>query len=503
MANPIASAAKSLLGSALQIVLPKGKPAEAGTAVTNTYNASAVDQVLGAPDYRSHLKNLFDTRQAENSQDLMRELFKQDPDVSAAVFAYLTVADTQPVFLVKTPDGQLDPAGQQTLQNLLTVLTTRMDYSTGFLRKPSMRAICEELRYMLLLRGGIAAELVVNKEFFPTELRQVDTATLEWKEPSPGRYVPEQKPAGGGNNISLDIPTFFVSFFRRDPTNIYTESTFVSAINTIAARQQVINDLYRIMQMTGYPRMEVTVLEEVILKNCPADIKTDEAKKTRYVNTVIAQIQAAVTSLRPDQAFVHTDSVQPGIMNERAPGMAIDINSVIGVLNAQNQAALKTMATVIGRGESGVNTASVEARVFSMNAEAVNGPIAELLSGLLTLGLRFHGSLSMVECYFRPVEMRSDLELEPQYTMRASRLMTDLSLGLITDAEYTLEMYGRLPLPGATPLSGTGFMQSNPASVDTEKVSPNSDPLGRSIAPEGGTKAARSGATKKPQQKPR
>ena len=69
--------------------------------------------------------------------------------------------------------------------------------------------------------------------------------------------------------------------------------------------------------------------------------------------------------------------------------------------------------------------------------------------------------------------------------MRASRLKQDLSLGIIGDDEYHLEMYGRIRPEEAPELSGTGFMESSTITVDEEKVTPNSDPLGRSLSPEG------------------
>ena len=61
----------------------------------------------------------------------------------------------------------------------------------------------------------------------------------------------------------------------------------------------------------------------------------------------------------------------------------------------------------------------------------------------------------------------------------------DLSDGIITDIEYTLEMYGRLPNPDASPLSGTGFVGENgTATLHPSDVSANADPLGRSQSPE-------------------
>lgn len=478
----------------LNIVLPK-RTNPAGTAVTETFNETSSGSVLALPAFREHLTDLFDTRATLDSRSLIQEMFKHDPDMSATVHAFLTMADTTPVFLVRDENRQLDPAGQELLNKILTAFTTRMDYSKGFKIVPSLQSIAESCRYMLLLRGALGAELVISKEFFPTEFRMIDMGKVEWFERAAGQYTPQQTTLSG-KKISLDVPQFFATWFRQDPTTIYSYSPFVSAINTIAARQQVINDLYRIMQVTGYPRMEITVLEEVLMKNAPADSKTTKAAREAYLNAQLSAIQGVISSLRPNQAFIHTDSVQTGVMNEKSPAMAIDITSVINTLNSQNQAGLKVMATIIGRGESGVNTASVEARVFSLSAQALNGPIGDLWSQAFTLALRLHGSTSFVECFFQPVEMRSDTELETQKLVRAQRLKEDLSLGLITDEEYHLWVHNRLPPSGVPKLSGTNFQQSGNAGVDVTALSPNGDPVGRAASAPGGNKGARDNKSK-------
>lgn len=487
--------------SVLKVLLPK-RSNPSGSALTNTYNPSSTQNTLSLPAYRDHLTDIFSSRSADDSRTLMKSLFVNDPDVSASVNAFLTVSNTDPVFIARDVDGLIDREAQKTLNQLLLALTTRFDYSKGFDWRPSLRQICENMRYMILLRGGVSAELVLDKTLLPTEIRQVDLATIEWFEKLPGKFTPQQTPAGSSTKILLDIPTFFVSFFRRDPTSIYTTSPFVSSINTVAARQQVINDLYRIMQLTGFPRLEITVMEEVLRKNAPASVKQDSEKLAQYINDQMSGIRATVSNIRPDQAFVHTDSVEASMLNDAKPANSLNIDSIINTLNAQNQAALRTVATILGRGESGVNTASVEARIFSMNAEEINEPVAEIWSQIMTMLIRLHGfEDSHVTCRFKAVELRPQLELEPNLMIKASRLKQDLSLGVITDDEYHLEMYGRIRPDDAPELSGTGFLDSGggtaPADVgNAQDISPNQDPLGRSLAPSG-TKAVKSNGVKK------
>ena len=486
--------ATNIAESVKQIFLPKKKTKPDGTSYTSTYNPTSTGTALSLPQFRNHLIDIFTSRQASDSRTLLKDLVKYDPDVSAAIHAYLTLSSTTPRFFVYNQDGQLDPQGQSDFQAVLGGLVRQNDYTFGFAFTKSIMEIAEDLRYMVLLRGSCAGELVFNKLLQPDDVRLVDPVQIEWYEAKPGQYKPRQKPPGANTDIDLDIPNFFVKNYRQNPTEIYSESMFVSAINTIAARQQVINDLYRIMQKTGYPRIDISVAEEVLRKNFPAGIKTDEKLISQWINARLNEIVSQVNSLRADSAFIHMDSVDTKILNEKGPGASLNVTDIISVLNSQNQAALKVVATVIGRGESGVNTASVEARIFSMSADSLNRPIADIFSDMFTLAMRLSGFEGYVVCMFDPCELRPETELEPMKTLKQARLLENLSLGLITDDEYHIQMFGRPAPSESTPLAGTGFM--HPVDSNAAQVSPNSDPLGRSLSPEG-AKSAGSDSVKK------
>lgn len=481
----MASILSKLLGKPTKV-----KATGVSQASSPTYSSSSSSNVLSLPSYREHLTNLYDNRLTASSQDLIKDLATSDSDVSATINAYCTVANTKPLFTVKTPEGEHDLDGQQLLVQLWKMMTQQLDYTKGFQFRQAFYQMCADWRYMLLIRGGIASELVFGKGMLPQEVRTIDLKTIRWYEQKPGEYKPVQVASGSSQEISLDIPTFNCSFYRRNPLGIYTNSPFISAINTIAARQQVINDLYRIMQITGYPRIDVEVAEEVLMKNAPADVKTSPEKMRKYLDERLSDIASGISSIRADQAFIHYDAAKAKILNDKNPGAALDIQPIIKVLDAQNQAALKVVSPVIGRGEAGVNTASVEARIFSLNADEINFPLAEMLSNISTMMLNSQGRASIVDVTFKPSELRPADELEPMLAVKAARLRQDLSDGIITDAEYTLMMYHRHPNSAATPLSGTGFMTQT-VNVATDQISPNSDPLGRSVSPSG-TEAAKS-----------
>lgn len=483
------------LDGMVQVLLPKGKGTRGGVSIPPKYLENR--PIMTASAYRQHLTDLMTSRTAGDSRTLLNDLVNHDPDVSAAVHAYLTVAGSADMVITAYNDaGDVDPDGIMKANRLLDAVTVTNDYTQGYSNKAARTALVNQHRYMMLLRGSSAAEIILDKTYVPVDLRLVDTSTLRWSQPLPGKYLPEQKPAGSNVFVSLDVPTFFHSSYHQNPTDLYTFSPFVAAINTIAARTEVINDLYRIMKQVGFPRMDIEVLEEVLIANAPPAFRMDPEKMREFVDNEVNKIRITMQNVTADQTFVHSNVVQAKILNDKNPGAGMQIQGVIDVLDSQNQAALKVMPTVVGKSDN-ATTASTEARLFAMSADALNQSVAELLSSVLTFGARLGGYAGRIEVRFRSVEMRPVLELEPQLTMRGARLRTELSLGTITDIEYHMELFGRPPPAGAPTLSGTNFLSASAAAsaVNTNNISPNNDSLGRSMAPPGG-KAAKSNATK-------
>lgn len=468
-----------------EFILPKKKEKAGGTSYTDTFNPDRKDETLDLPDYIEHLNDIAETRLTEKSIELIEELMHTDPDVSAALNAYLTTSDTEMLYKVVDSAGETSLDGQKLLESIMYKIFDISDYSLGFQAKPSLREFLEGLRYMLLMRGAIGCELVFDKTAQPYEIRNVDMNTIKFKETASGTFKPVQE-TDTVKDLSLDIPTFFTARYKQNPTSPYNYSFFTSAINTIAARQVVINDLYRIMKVVGYPRITLKVFEEVIKNRAPKKLQNDPEAFNTWMNSNLRAIANKFDGIRPDQPFAHTDSVEPAILNQRQPGSGLQVSEIIDTLNAQNQAGLKVVATVLGRGESGVNTASVEARIFTLSAESVNGPIADIMSRILTLALRMGGFDGKCKVWFRHAELRPDLELESLRIQKQTRLLKDLSLGKISDEYYNIEMYGFLPPDGAAELSGTFFLNSpsqDPQVEDEDFVFDQGSPNGNQANP--------------------
>lgn len=125
----------------------------------------------------------------------------------------------------------------------------------------------------------------------------------------------------------------------------------------------------------------------------------------------------------------------------------------------------KTPPTVLGHHKSSSNVSSTEALLFLKQVEgSVQLKLNELYSRMLTLAVRLTGIDCYVEFSYDPINLRPEMELEAFKAQKQSRLLESLSLGIISDEEYHLEMHGRLPPEGYEPLSGTRFKSKEPSS---------------------------------------
>jgi hypothetical protein len=118
----------------------------------------------------------------------------------------------------------------------------------------------------------------------------------------------------------------------------------------------------------------------------------------------------------------------------------------------------KAMPSVLGHGTQSANIASTETMLFTKSVEGVvTLKLNEIYSRTLTLALRLFGLDVYAEFRYDSVDLRPESELEAFKSTKQSRLLEQLSLGLISDDEACIALTGHLPPAGYTKLSGTMF----------------------------------------------
>ena len=95
--------------------------------------------------------------------------------------------------------------------------------------------------------------------------------------------------------------------------------------------------------------------------------------------------------------------------------------------------------------------------LFLKHADIVRRKLNEFWSRMFTLAVRLFGNDVYIDFQYAQIDLRPTAELEAYRAMYQSRILEQLSLGLVSDEEACVLLTGQLPPAGMAPLSGTMF----------------------------------------------
>jgi len=458
---------------------PKVKPNLQGfpSYLKTTRTSSAF---LPINDRRLSSTDILGVRNQADTPHVLRELIASTPDLSAAVFAYLRIAITDGYSAVaKNTDGTFNPEATALLQSLLVRFDVLPDYSVGYTGSGSMRSYSESLGKELLTYGAMSAELVMGKDRLPARIQPLSVMNIKFVADA-DRLKPVQYIAG--QQIDLDIPTFFYTALDQDLLEPYSNSPFESAIQPVLFSQSFMNDIQRIVKRAIHPRLEITVDEDKFRKNLPAEVQHDETKLADYRTSFITELQGKINGLNPEDALVYFDTLGIGYLNNGNTSLSTEYDVLSSMADAKLATGAKTLPAILGHGAGSSNIASTETMLFMKNAAgAVQSKLNEFYSKILTLAVRVFGFDVYVEFKYNTIDLRPDSELEAFRAQKQSRVLELLSLGLLTDEEASLQLTGRLPPVGYTPLSGTMFKSALAPTANPDQSSNSGSTLNQKV----------------------
>jgi len=403
-------------------------------------------------------KDILEYRTSADSRQTIRDFRRASPDLSAAVVSYIRTGITSGYTAVaRNPDGTVNPEGTAALQQILTRMNVLNDYSIGYDDGLSIRSLSEVWAQDLITQGACCGELVLDRMRLPEKIQPISTTQVRLFPSSDARkIVPKQFVSG--QYIDLDIPTFFMVTLDADLTEPYPISPIEPAIQAVLFSADFMNDIRRVVKKAIHPRMVVTIDHDKFLKSVPQDISGDLAKINEYMTSVVDQVQAQINGLEPEDALVVFDLFGINIQDHGNTSLSQEYTVLQGLADAKLAAGAKVLPTILGHAGGTSNTASAEVLLFMKSVEgSVWGKLNEMFSKVLTLGVRLMGHDVYVEFTYNAIDLRPENELEAFYAMKQSRVLEQLSLGLISDEEASIKLTGHLPPPGYKPLSGTQF----------------------------------------------
>jgi hypothetical protein len=413
---------------------------------------------LPQTDRRLYQTDITTFRGGVATWQVIRDLAAASPDLSAAVFAMIhtAITDEWTAVVRNRADGTVNTEAMGLLAQILARFNYVPDYSAGFSNTNSIMAISEQLAKEVVLYGACSAELVLDKTRLPANIVPLNVPELKFiQEPDNVSLQPQQYIVG--QRIDLNIPTFFYESLDQDLTQPYPSSPIESAVQSVLASSEFQNDLWRVIKRAIHPRLHASIDQEKFKLSVPPDILHDQDKFKQYVSDTVSQIEDMVNGLNPEDAIVGFDTVEIDYLTGGNTNLDAEWKVLNDIFDAKMATGAKTLPSILGHGQGSQNIASSETMMFMKNAMAVQNKVNAILSRILTLAVRLFGQDVYVEFKFASIDLRPKLELESFRSMKQSRVLELLSLGMLTDEEASIELTGALPPSGMKPLSGTGF----------------------------------------------
>lgn len=415
------------------------------------------EQKLAAADRRTANLDLLSLRNGTSTKSTIHDLAQVSPDLSAAVTAYLRLVVTKEFTAVGyNLDGTINPDATALAQQLISRFNYLTDYTDGFSGVSSIHSLAESLAKELRLYGSCSMELVLDKARVPNRLQPISTTQIDFWEDDSGYTFPVQKI--NGREIPLDVPTFFYEALDQDLLVAYSDSPMEAALTATLADAEFTNDVRRVIKRALHPRLNVSIDTDKFRKSVPLDIAADPDKVRAYQEEFISNISTTVNGLEPDDALIAFDSIGFSYLNNGNSTLSDEWTTLQESINSKMATGAKAPPTVLGHSSGSQNIASTETLLFLKYCEGVQNHVNSILSRALTLATRLLGQDCYVQFKFASIDMRPESELEAFFAMKQSRVLMQLSIGLISDEEASILLTGRLPPPGAPKLSGTFFM---------------------------------------------
>lgn len=476
--------AKHAAGDPPPLVEPKIRSPKGGASMPSHFTRAKPtgrEARITEQDRRIATTDVLSFRQQGSTKKLIRQLAETSPDVSASVYAYIRMVVTQNYrATARTQEGKIDIKATQALQLLLTRFDYLAGYGDKFSSTRSIHALAEAMAKELRIEGACSMELVLDKARLPESLQAISVSQVEFVDDGSSKNIkPIQRV--GSDEISLDYPTFFYEALDQDLTQAYSNSPMEAGVQATMADAEFHNDMRRIIKRALHPRLMATIKAAEFMKSLPAEIQSDPEKLAAAQAAVIKQIEDGVNDLDPDDALVSFDTIDFEYLSRGNESLGREYATLQDINNSRMSSGTKAPGSVLGHSSGSQNIASTESMLFIKYCQGIQLKLNNILSRALTMALRLLGHDVYVEFSFDQIDLRPDSELEAFKSMKQSRVLELLSLGIIEDEEASLELTGLLPREGAPRLSGTNFKTG---SKIIENPTSNTSALNQDLKPD-------------------
>lgn len=334
------------------------------------------------------------------------------PEVSRAVWDYLRMCNPGWDFAVyrkgsTTEHKEGKKIVQETLDrwgdhgSTLDTIFSRMNLS-AFLRG----AIFTEV---IFDESGREALALVTPDPVTARFRKIDGGIM-------GKVWELGQMQGGTFNSLAKYPSIQYVPVDPFPSSPYGRPLAAPAIFTGLFLLGLLHDLRRVVAQQGYPRIDISIDTEVLMRMAPSDVRTSSEKLQIWIDGIVAQVQSVYSVLEPTDAYIHIDAIKlnknAGVIDTESLG---SLSGIISALERMSIRALKTMPLLMAVMEGASdNNSNRQWEIQVSGIKAIQHIDEHIMQRNLKLALQAKGIQADVK--FRFAELRSSEGLRDAQT---------------------------------------------------------------------------------------
>lgn len=397
-----------------------------------------------------------------SAAELLEILISTHPDISDAVWQFLRLADTPTSFTVRKLTGKEDPAGQRVLEEALSRIGAP-SLGDRFELPTSIASKAQQALLTILVRAAFAVEVEPTRNLRGIQdIHLIDPADIEFRKEEDGRLVPwqrlervpqqvpeAQRSLYQGGYKKLDSPTIIWVPLDPMPGDPHGREPLLPVLQVVFFEIQVLRDLQAVVHNQGYPRLEVEVLQEVVMQRVEQFLPQllqpgNEKELGEYLEAELNTIADHFAGLQPDDTVVHWDSSKAKAIGVEGKGPMIDVSKLIQIIEARIATGCKTFLTLLSR-HTGTAEGSrkTDVLVYQKGIAGIQKVASVGWGRALTVALNLLGRQGTVEWTYEAPDMRTPDEQERDFASRITNAQRLLDSGALDEAGFYQYVFDR------------------------------------------------------------
>ncbi len=351
---------------------------------------------------------------------------KKIPDVAKALWnmmRLLNLGNKMEFYEVGRNKGQ--PI--KTIENEWRTFASRVNN----LSASGLDGLIDQFHKSAILRGGQACEVVVYEDMSDIEdVYPIKYQSIQWKKEERNNrkiWVPYQY--SNMKKVDLSQGNFF--YVPTDPDIDDPRGNLIlsPSLQAVDYQLQSYIDMAAVLRRQGYPRNDVELDRESLIKNAPSQVKNNPPALKKYMEEYFEWVKKILRSLEPTDDFIHFNDTKVNTSQGSNPSRSMDIRAFSEMTDIQVMNGLMQLSVFANRNTGVTETwGTVQFQIFCAGLASLQRGSKRLAESIARIWLRVKGyqaipHFSYTVMDWNSEEMRMNVKLMEQKLYAVAQLM--------------------------------------------------------------------------------